>query len=445
MLWMTRLLWMTLLLGCSKALDDDGSGPTAQQPATDTYPAFYGTAPENVLVISIDTFRRDRLARYGDEDGLTPFLDGLLEQSVVLDDHRSCSNWTYPGSMCAMDGRGPLDIGFMPSFTREPLPDRTTLASTLTDAGYHTVLITSNGWLYDDTNMAYGFTYADHPSSDLATTIYETARDKLLETIGDGEPWFMHIHLKEPHTPYDPPDSYLDGLTGLPALSYDLTDFDQHYDATSEWPSLSEEEQALLLQHLLIRYAGELTYLDDQLQQIWIDLMARGLLSDTLVVFWTDHGEQFFEHDGQAHALSLHQEENSGVSFFWADNIVPAAHTDATTNADIPPTILDILGLPIPDEMTGYPIGQAPAGRPIFSITDARLGPMQSVVMDDLKLIYRWDTGDKLLYDLVADPVEAEDIYDAEDAQVAALWEELLPKVEAFEAIIGESPVDPGP
>lgn len=437
------MLALMTLLACSGQDPADDSASTVP---TDSFPSFYGSAPKNLLVISLDTFRRDHMARYGDTRAITPFLDSIANNALALDDHQSCSNWTYPGVVCAMDGRSPLEYDFVPSFARLPVPDRGTLASWLSDAGYHTIMVTSNGWLYDDTNVAYGYDYANHPGGDAAVKIYEEGRDQLLDSVDtDTDPWFLHIHLKEPHTPYSPPDSYLDDLDDLAPLSYDLDDFDQHYDAASEWNSLTDKGRALLLDHLTVRYIGEMRYLDDLLQQIWIDLTARGLLKDTLVVFWTDHGEQFWEHDYQAHARGLNQEENGAIALFWADNIVPAAWPEPTTHADIAPTVLSILGVDIPPEVSGKVAGTADPERAIFSFTQANLGVIQSVRRGDYKMIYRWGTGEKALYNVVNDPAEADNIYSAEDPVVQDLWDLLGPRVTMLDELVVNEPVDPGP
>ncbi|MFT5681723.1 MAG: arylsulfatase A-like enzyme [Myxococcota bacterium] len=437
------MLALMTLLACTANTPDDDSASTVP---TDSFPSFYGSAPKNLLVISLDTFRRDHMARYGDTRNLTPFLDSIANNGLALDDHQSCSNWTFPGVICAMDGRSPLEYDFVPSFAREPVPDRGTLASWLSGAGYHTIMITSNGWLYDDTNVAYGYDYANHPGGDGAIGIYEGGRDLLLEAIDDGaDPWFLHIHLKEPHTPYSPPDSYLDDLDDLTPVPYNLDDFDEHYDAASAWNSLTDKGRALLLEHLTVRYTGELRYLDDLLQQIWIDLTARGLLKDTLVVFWTDHGEQFWEHDYQAHARGLNQEENAAIALMWADNIIPVAWEEPTTHADIAPTILSILGVDIPDEVSGKVAGTADPNRAIFSFTQANLGIVQSVRRGDDKMIYRWGTGEKWLYNVAEDPTEAINLYSAEDPIVEDLWDLLGPRVSLLDELVVNEPVDPGP
>lgn len=439
-----RYLIFPLLMACSGG--GLGKSDSAQLPPTDTFPSFYGETPKNLLIISMDTFRRDHMGRYGDTRNLTPFLDSLAAQGVALDNHRACSNWTYPGIQCAMDGYSGLDLGQIPDFSRTALPDRVTLGSTLRDAGYFTVMITSNGWLYDDTNAAYGFDYADHPSTDKAEKIYELARNKLYENIDPAStPWFMHVHFKEPHTPYNPPGMYMEGFEDLPELDYDLSDFDSHYDATAEWDELDELDREVLMEHLTLRYTGEMRYLDDQLRSIWVDLTARGLLDDTLVVFWTDHGEQFYEHGRQAHALALYGEENDALGFYWATNIVADQVTIPTTHTDFAPTALEILGVDIPAQMTGTPASQLQTGRAVHSYTAARLGTIQTVVQDGFKLMYYWTDGRKELYDLEADPAEQDDIYDSSDQRVIDMWEVMMPLTERMNEIRDNEPLNPGP
>lgn len=438
-----RFLWYLFLTSCNGGF---AKKDTAQLPPTNTVPAFYGETPKNLLIISLDTFRIDYLEHFGDTRGLMPFLDSLLAQGVLMKEHQSCSNWTYPGAQCAVDGYTGIDLGLLPRFTRDPLPDRVTLASTLRDAGYFTVMITSNGWLYDDTNMAYGFDYADHPGTDHALSLYEIARTKLYENIDPTSvPWFMHVHFKEPHTPYNPPDAYLEGIDELPALDYDLADFDSHYDATAEWDELDELDRETLMQHLELRYTGELRYLDDQLQAMWVDLTARGLLDDTLVVFWSDHGEQFYEHGRQAHALALYKEENDALGLYWAKNIVSAQMDLPTTHVDLAPTALEILGVDIPAEMTGIPLSQVTEDRAVHSYTSARLGTIQSVVHDRHKMIFTWSDGSKELYDLEADPDEQINIYNSTNPRVIEMWETMLPQTTQLEKMLGYDAADPGP
>ncbi|MDP2317183.1 MAG: sulfatase-like hydrolase/transferase [Pseudomonadota bacterium] len=431
------------LLACTSPPDSgsdptdpaDDSGLPALDP-TDTFPSFYGEVPKNLLVVSIDTFRRDLMARYGGE-GLAPFLDGMAEQGVTLDQHRSCANWTFPSVLCFNHGTGNIDAGYVPdlsdpdnAWAPEDLP---TLATRLSDGGWRTMLVTSNSWFSMDRNTDVGFETSERPDDRRTESVFGMGLDRLGETVELGsDRWYLHLHIKEPHPSYNPPEAYLAGLEGLPPVDYDLTDSDEQYDAGDAWPAMSEEERAILLQHLLVRYHGEVQWMSDQLIQGFLELEQGGYLDDTLVVFWTDHGEQFWEHGEQTHAYGLNVEENDAVAFFWAKNIVPGQWDGATSHIDLAPTILSLLGVPSDAAITGYPAGEAPEDRVLDAVSIARHGAMQSVVKDGWKLVYRWQTGERWLYDTTDDPAELTDLYDPAHPRAVELEAALAPRIEAL-------------
>jgi hypothetical protein len=153
-----------LLLGCQPTPDDPVEEPVWTTPA----PAELGTAcgpveapgegraldfdgapPANLIIISIDTLRRDRVGRYSGGDD-TPFLDSRLASGVALDDLMACANWTLPGVFCAVTGRSmgeagmePIDparleeVGYFPE-------EMGTLAGWLAEAGWATALVTTS-------------------------------------------------------------------------------------------------------------------------------------------------------------------------------------------------------------------------------------------------------------------------------------------------------------
>lgn len=445
------------LLACSGGDDDWYRRPRFGDEPTDTFPQFYGRVPKNIVMISMDTFRKDHLDRYGAE-GITPFLSAIAEGGVALDDHVQCSNWTYSSTSCTLAGRYGDEAGMIPSLSddSEPWPVGTPfLARYLGEAGFYSVLVSTNGWLAPKWHNTDGYDEAVVADTGAAWQAYVQGRDRLLtaqrDGRADGQPWMLHVHVVEPHAAYDPPKEYLGGLDGLPPVPWDLANRDQHYDARNDWPALPAAEQELLEAHLRVRYAAELSYLDDELYRIFFDLRARALLDDALVVFWTDHGEAFWEHGYQTHAYGLNAEENDALMFFWAPNIVPAAWDGPTSAIDLVPTLLSLHDLPIPDTVTGTPVGTAPADRPRFAETVSRLGASQAVIRDGWKLIFSY-FGDVALYDRNVDPAEAVDLYDpsAPSPEALALWEELRPRIERMAPLVPDFPVSwpdelPGP
>ena len=399
----------------------------------------------NVLMISVDTYRRDYLARYGSTRGLTPFMDELVDRSLVLDRHSSCSNWTLPGVICAANGRDTLDLGYiakLPSSYREVVPDRPTLASWLQDQGFHTQLITSNGWLHGDWHQDDGYTYVEHPRSDDGSRIWEYARNKLYEfqLAGDAEEdhWFLHIHLKEPHSPYEPPDEYLGELEGLDDIDYDLSTSIGHDDARFGLQGMEDDERELVLQHLEARYDAEMAYADDVISDIWSDANSRSLLTNTLVVVWTDHGEQKYEREHWGHAYELYGEEVDALTLFWHRDIEPSGWTEPTSHIDIAPTVLNWFDIPLPDEITGYPVGEAPYDRPLYHDVVGRVGPLIQVSRGDLRMHYDYTDGPLEVYDNVLDPTQQTDLYDAFDPEQTTLWELVDAYADELEPLIPE-------
>lgn len=424
---------------------------------SDSVPSFYGAIPRNLLVISIDTFRPDHLTRYGDHRELMPFLDGLISEGVTLDAHQSCSNWTYPGSQCAMDGYSALDLGQLPDATRQRLPeDRVTLSSTLSGAGYATVLATANPWQGEDTDIWHGFQAREVLPGALAEELYLTGRGMLTRQANPGrDPWFLHLHVMEPHTPYTAPKAYMVGVDELEPIDIDFEDQDAIRRSCEDWDDLDADDRSLLRSHITLRYAAELRHLDAQLAVMWADLKARGLLEDTLVVFWSDHGEQFFERGLCTHNRDLHREESDAIALFWADNIIHDAVSIPTTHADLAPTVLELLGVDIPEEMTGAPLSRLDPDRAVHSYADGNMGIIQTLVRRDMKLMYYWEEGTSArypagtpreLFDLAADPGEQVNLYDSDDPLTIELWELLMPEVERLDALREDfSPPDPGP
>ena len=401
-----------------------------------------GLPPRNVFMLSIDTLRRDHIDRYGGSS--MPFLSSLLEQSVTLDNHQQCSNWTYASTVCTLLGRYNEETDFFPKIfkdTREPMPhSQPTLARILGDHGYESFLVSGNGWLSEEWNTDQGYTHGGPAVGGSARYLTTLGMDTVSDALGDRDPpsrWFLHVHVMEPHVPYAPPAEYLTGLAPLDPIDWDLAQQATHYEATGQWPTLPPEEQELLEAHLRVRYAAELRYLDDQLALWWADMEADGFLDDTLVVIWNDHGEQFWEHGNQSHAWSLAAEENDGLLAFYARGLQPASYEGPTHSVDMLPTLLHALALP-PSEGSGFVVGTESATRARFSAVAGRAGPIQTLTQEDWKLQFTWNTGELRLWNRAVDPEEAIDLYTPSNARAVDMWPLLQQQVRLMEPLAPE-------
>ena len=187
---------------------------------------------------------------------------------------------------------------------------------------------------------------------------------------------------------------------------------------------------------LRLLYRGEIRYLDDEIRRLMETAEAEGLLSDALIVFWNDHGEQLWEHGERGHNNSLYAEENDGFLWFSGSDVEPVAWEDGTSSVDLLPTLLGFLGLEIPGGLRGVQLGDAEPER-------ARLGvfwpphdpPMQSVTIAETKLIYSWN-GHHEAYRRGQDPGEQVDAYDPRDPIQAAEWEIIRAEAERMQPAV---------
>lgn len=435
-----RLLALLAGLAACRGADSDPPKPPVEPPG-----------PKNLLMITVDTLRRDHISRH-DPAGrdLTPFLASLMAEGLVADDHASCANWTFPATACALSGQGALDLGRLPKLelanTAPWSPEIAFLPDLLEPEGFHTAFLGANGWLTQQLGLTDGYDRATLDGARDGLGMYLAGAEQIAALPEDTR-WFLHLHWMEPHPAYLPPDEYRVGEDALPPLPWDIDTQPGQYDITVDlWPTMTPDEQALLRAHLDVRYQGEVRWVDAQLRDVFDDLEARGWHDDTIVVIWSDHGEQFWEHGDQAHAYNLFPEETGAVFVAWAaDGLPPRAVTAPTTHADVVPTTLELLGLDVPEGLAGQSLlGELDPMRPRFTATRARLGPIQAVERNGKLLTYDWD-GRATYHDLGIDPTAQDDRFDAASPDVQALWGLLAPQVQAAIPLVDDAspvPVD---
>ncbi|NCG21569.1 MAG: sulfatase-like hydrolase/transferase, partial [Rhodobacterales bacterium] len=436
---MRSVMSAALLSGCIAA------EPLPTDPTSTVAPAHAlafseGQVPKNILMISLDTFRRDHFDLYGDR-GLMPFFSGLAQQGFHVEDYRSCSTYTFHATTCVAGGRyaleGAEDYGVMPQLGLEgevldPIPDNTPLMpGYMGGLGFHTMFVTANTMYGERLGNGAGYDlYFEHSSDNASDNLFLAAKiiaeQREQGSMQEDQPWFMHVHLLDPHIPYNPPDEHLERLIGLPDTGFDLSMRSGHLAATTAAlsGSIPADEAENVYEQLRIRYEAEIHWLDQKLEEAWEHLDSEGLLDNTLVVVWTDHGEQLGEHGRWGHAQMPHAEENDGLLFFWAKNLERGNHTSPVSSTDLLPTLLSLYGGDIPNSITGLPIGTAPPDRVIFATSLAKSGPLVAASQGSRKLIFAWDNDMAVLpemaqnqpyglqfYDRATDPTEVNDLF----------------------------------
>lgn len=411
-----------------------------------------GVPPTNLLVISLDTMRRDHVGRFSGT-GLTPNLDAVLADAFVLEDHRSCSNWTAPSMTCVVSGRTPMENGFWPWCTDPAVGNRPgpayagrTLAGLLGANGYRTSLVSANVVFSDWLGVAEGFGRQTVIDSAPAQDVAATALGELEVMTGLGDPWYLHVHFIDPHGNYCAPAAFVD-TAELVDLGYTTEEWcGDTYGLGDTWWSRPPEGRDAVVDTLLALYAGEILYWDATFGQMWAELDASGALDDALVVFVTDHGQQFFERGGHGHGIVLGAEENRSTAAFWARNLTPAAWTEETVHQDVAATIHAVFGL-VPDvPITGTTVGTAATDRAVRAQNYWGEVVELSVARDGHQLLYAWN-GDRAWYDLTVDPAGLVDTYDPTNPDLVALWGDLGTWIDDVRAAWPHlpAPTAPGP
>jgi arylsulfatase len=295
----------------------------------EAYPAPDGGTDQrpNILLVSVDTLRSDRLSCYGSERTSSPALDRFSREAVLFQRMTSNSPWTLPAMSALFTGRLPSALGMGGGPARLPA-SVPTLATSLAREGYLTRAIATNPWLKRDFGFDRGFSAFTHleeggvsgyqlkrmfwhrllcggPGSEeakdriRADQVTGRALDWLDGVPASGQPFFLWLHYMDPHEPYSPPAPPAAGpYRGRFLRSSGLV-------STIMQGGLLDTAD---LDRLQLLYDEEILSFDRQLGRLVSFLRVRGLLQRTMVLITADHGEEFLEHGGLGHGHTLYDE-----------------------------------------------------------------------------------------------------------------------------------------
>ena len=331
----------------------------------------------NLLLITVDTLRADRLACYGGEAGVGRALCGIGEGGIRYRWALSPAPSTAPAIASLLTSQYPNQHG-VSQFAITFLPDsRQTLAEELAAEGYATAAVISNPVLGPGRNLQQGFDRYDTEMSRKesnrkgyiereAAAATEAALDWLESAPA---PWFLWVHYQDPHGPYAPPDARpaLDppGARRLPLLP--------DHSGYRGVPAYQALKGAFAVSTYERRYLDEIAYLDAEVERLlqYVETARPGIL------LTADHGEAFGEDEywfAHGHSVGLDQ---ARVPLLWRppEGAVDAAPGvvvgETVTTLDVAPTLLRAAGMVIPQDFLGkvLPARDDPAGvgaRPIF-------------------------------------------------------------------------------
>ncbi len=444
--------------------------------------AYYGLAKKNdislkpnILFISIDTLRADRLSCYGEiKKKTSPNIDRIAQEGYLFKKAYSPTTWTLPGHASMMTGLFPsshkADRSLKQTMSRpvDPLPSSAkTLAEILNDAGYNTGGIISNPFVSSSFGMDQGFQFYDDQVDIFEDIRYLSLKDdsmlfKLLMVLKiidgndyDGEkrvlevnekalnwleekkdeknPFFLFLHYNEPHFTYEPPAPYNKSNDGRYIDFFmDIERLNAGRYSLSSWG----------LNDLLTLYDGEITYLDHHLGMIFEKLEEWNISKKTIVIITSDHGESFNEHEIWQHGNSLYEEQIKVPLIIRYPELMSGGHVvdnHLVQTIDVMPTLLDILDIRIPDNVQGRSLVPFFKGKSVdsrFDMAFAEIRPdinwrvqnprygdgIKAVINKDWKYIL-YDNGREELYNLNLDPDESNNLVKSEKVKANEMRE----------------------
>ncbi len=245
----------------------------------------------NIVVIHVDTLRRDRLPIYGYARPTMPLMAEWPWQRV--DGYTSASSWTVPSVASVMSGLEPHRHG-VNSAQPTTFLDAPTFIADLRAAGYRTRLVTGNNMLSRGLGLEKDFeelTTIEEKDGDMLEVV-----DAAVSGLPAHRPFFLWVQPMDPHTPYNPPAQDRGRWATDPPFDMGK-DIDNEY-VTTVYAAEDEAGRAALTQSVRDIYDEQLPGLDRGIDGLLRDLRQRGLLDNTLVVLAADHGEMLGEEPG---------------------------------------------------------------------------------------------------------------------------------------------------
>lgn len=416
---------------------------------------FAGNKPKNILLIVADTLRADHLGCYGFEGVISPNIDRLAEKGTSFTRFYTVVPSTLASFTSILTSLHPKDHGAFRNGIKAD-PSLPLLSARFRDGGYETAAFIASFCLSARFGMKRGFDHFDERYTKLVTqadnTAYRKAKNVTNSFINwvderdEDEPFFAMVHFFDPHWPLDPPPQFMK-MYGAKKLSE--TEFIER-DADAVPPTGIEPNEGELNYHKL--YCAEIRYMDHHIGRILDFLERTGMTEDTLVVFTSDHGETFWEHDDLfTHGVYVYNTNIHIPLIFHCPGYIPPGRVSfgPLSTLDLGPTLCRLAGLTPPPGFQGTSFAELLRSdqetesprRPVFSEAtmpwDAEEGAprpnmlkAKCIVKDSWKFIdFPIEGGRRELYNIADDPRERRNLYGLS---------EHMARIEEFSALLDQ-------
>ncbi|HTM24761.1 MAG TPA: sulfatase [Vicinamibacterales bacterium] len=340
--------------------------------------------PSNLVVITLDTTRADRLPAYGFSGVRTPALDRVVREGVVFDRANTVAPLTLPSHVSLFTGRYPPRHHVRDNADVPLAPGTPTLAEMLHASGFRTAAFVASVVLSAQRGLARGFqTYVDGSRGDQRAPRRRDGRIVVDEASAwidqhGGAPFFVWVHLYDVHGPQSLP-----------------LELRRAYGDS---------------------YEGGIAYADAQVGRLIDTLERHDLLGSTAIIVAGDHGESLGDHGEREHGVFIYESTIHVPLIVRSPGIRPGRSTDLVSLVDVAPTVLDLLRIPRAAQFDGVSLVAALGGRRLpereiyaESMYPAHFGWSPIRMLRDARMKFI-EAPRPELYDLAVDPFEQRDL-----------------------------------
>jgi arylsulfatase len=312
----------------------------------------------NVLLIVVDTLRADHLGCYGYPRATSPAIDELARRSLRFPKcytawPETCESMAaiFSGMYCQANG--------VVVNTPQALPRAIeTLAETLQDGGWATAAFVTNTCMTGNNHYDQGFDHFVDVFEAPDPVNFKSETDLAEAWIAEqkGHPFFAWVHYTEPHAPYcaeSAPDRFVGDRFCDPTRRVKFLSPEIGWSAFGGIPKITQVEGHDELDYYIARYDAEVAIADAKIGHLLKTVDELGLREQTLVVFTSDHGEGFGEHDYFWHGAMPFNDTAHVPLLIAAPRVLPGVARQLASTIDLAPTILEWLGLEIPKRYQG--------------------------------------------------------------------------------------------
>jgi arylsulfatase A-like enzyme len=444
----------------TRATQDLDGEPTDQQAVSTRLP--------NIILVVVDTERADFTSPYGADPELTPTLSRLAQEGILFTNAFAPGPWTVPSMFSLMTGVYPSEHGITRGVVRDaqnldfqPVlsPSATTIAEHLKSAGYRTFAVNTNLHMSPQSGMPQGF---DRYVGDTFHKLpFPNDQVRLLtgEIKAEDSPFFLWVHYFDPHYPYRQRQPHFDrwnpggirtyeevaSLVDWKTLGLDPTvlfrlsgaksgDRMRWFDYfNSQLPKPGPSTERRILDFWTASYKSEIAATDRAIARMITQLAPD---PNTIIVYVSDHGEEFFEHGQLTHTLDLMHLYQQLVHVPFVVRLPHGEHagrvvTEPVSLVDVLPTLLSLIGQPAPEKTSGVSLlplmrGESLPKRPLYSEVTLGDETARAIVEFPWKLIHKFKAGTSELYNLETDPGEQTNLAETRADIKAPLEQRLL-------------------